>query len=95
MEAIKTPRYEDFEIDYLGPARKNMWAFLGMGTVKALANKEDVSPYLAAENIDPDWMRAVGMDATKVHQTKMEELKAKHEEINEKSKENIEKAAVS
>lgn len=94
MEVIKTPRYEDFEIEYLGPAKKNMWAFLGMGTVQALVNKEDVSPYLSAENIDPDWMNACGMDAKKVHETKMNELKAKHEEQNVKSKENVEKTAV-
>jgi len=95
MEAIKTPRYEDFEIEYLGPAKKNMWAFLGMGTVKALVNKEDASPYLAVEAIDPEWMDALGIDAKKLHETKLNELKAKHEEQQQKTKENVEQVAVS
>ena len=71
-----------------------MWAYLGMGAVRALVNKEDVSPYLNAEAIDPDWMRAMGMDADKIHETKIKDLKEKHEEQKEKSKENVEKAAV-
>src|ERR1700761_6336665 len=95
VEAIKVPRYEDFEIEYLGPAKKNMWAFLGMGTVKALVNKEDVSPYLNPEAIDPEWMKAMNIDADKLHETKIKDLKDKHEEQKEKSKENVEKVAVS
>src|ERR1700710_1404775 len=53
VEAIRVPRYEDYDIEYLGPGKKNLWAFLGMGAVQALVNKEDVSPYLNPEAIDP------------------------------------------
>jgi hypothetical protein len=95
IEAIKVPRYEDYDIEYLGPGKKNMWAFLGMGAVRALVNKEDVSPYLNAEAIDPEWMKAMNINADKLHETKMKDLQEKHEEQKEKSKENIEKAAVS
>ncbi|KAJ9612026.1 hypothetical protein H2200_003621 [Cladophialophora chaetospira] len=95
VEAIRVPRYEDFDIEYLGPAKKNMWAFLGMGAVKALVNKEDVSPYLNAESIDPEWMKALGINADKVHETRIKDLEAKHAEQKEKTKENIEKTAVS
>jgi hypothetical protein len=71
-----------------------MWAFLGMGTVKALVNKEDVSPYLNAEMIDPDWMKAVGIDESKVHETKLKDLQKKHEEQKEKSQNTMEKVDV-
>lgn len=71
-----------------------MWAFLGMGTVKALVNKEDVSPYLNAEAIDPAWMKAMNMNADKLHETKMKDLQIKHEEQKEKSKENVAEASV-
>ncbi|KAK4940114.1 hypothetical protein LTR10_019743 [Elasticomyces elasticus] len=94
IEAIRTPRYEDYEIEYLGPARKNRWAFLGMGTVKALVNQEDPSPYINAEAIDPEWMEEVHMDARKLHETKLSELKAKEEQQREKSKENVNNAEV-
>jgi len=94
IEAIRQPRYEDFEIDYLGPGKKNMWAFLGMGTVQALVKKEDPSPYLNAEAIDPEWMKAMDMDASKVHETKLKELESKKEEQMEKSKENVENISV-
>jgi len=60
-EVIETPRYEDFEIEYM---HKNPWAHLGMGY--AMRNKlfpeADVSPYLAVENIDPEWLKAVGYE---------------------------------
>jgi len=95
IEAIRTPRYEDFEIEYLGPANKNMWAFLGMGTVKALVNKEDASPYLSVEGIDPEWMNAIGIDAKKLHETKLNDLQARHEEQRQKTKENVDEVAVS
>lgn len=95
VEAIKTPRYEDFEIEYLGPAKKNMWAFLGMGAVKALVNQEDVSPYLSVENVDPEWMDALGIDAKKLHETKLIDLTAKHEEQQQKTKENVDQIAIS
>ncbi|KAI1617827.1 cyclohexanone monooxygenase [Exophiala viscosa] len=94
IEAIKTPRYEDYEIEYLGPGKKNMWAFLGLGTVQALVNKEDPSPYLNAEAIDPKWMEEVQMDAKKLHETKLKELEAKEKEQREKSKENVKNAEV-
>lgn len=60
-EVIETPRYEDFEITYL---HKNPWAHLGMGMAKcnvAFPNS-DVSPYLALENIDPKWLKAIGYE---------------------------------
>jgi hydroxyversicolorone monooxygenase len=95
IEAIRTPRYEDFDIEYLGPGKQNMWAFLGMGTVKALVNKEDVSPYLNAEAIDPEWMKASGMDVDKVNETKLKELEKVKEEQKEKSKQNVEETQVS
>ena len=95
IETIKTPRFEDFDIDYIGPARKNMWAFLGMGTVRALVNKEDVSPYLNVENIDPHWMKATGMGATKIAEAKLNELKRQEKELAEKSKENVGKVQIS
>ena len=66
IEAIKTPRYEDFEIEYMGPAKKNLWAFLGMGYTRAMVEKEDPSPYLYLEGIDPKWRRAMGIDEGKV-----------------------------
>jgi len=75
MEAIKTPRYEDYEIEYLGPAKKNMWAFLGMGTVRTLVEKGDPSPYLTLDNIDPEWMKAMNMNADKVKDVKVEQKK--------------------
>ncbi|KAE8141862.1 hypothetical protein BDV38DRAFT_295692 [Aspergillus pseudotamarii] len=59
IEIIRQPRYEDYEIEYLGPAKKNMWAFMGMGTPRALVEKADISPYLALGNLDPEWMEAV------------------------------------
>ena len=74
---IKTPRWEDYEIEYLkgSAAEKNMWAFMGMGIVRSLVEKSDVSPYLAVENIDPDWMKAMSIDETKVMETKLERVK--------------------
>ena len=75
MEAIKTPRYEDFEITYLGPAEKNRWAFLGLGTTRELVLKGDVSPYINVENIDPEWMKALKIDGEKVQDIKMQRLK--------------------
>ncbi len=62
IEAIKQPRYEDYDIEYIGPASKNMWAFLGMGNTRAFVEKGDVSPYLNSGNLDPDWIKAVGIN---------------------------------
>lgn len=75
MEAIKTPRYEDFEIEYLGPAKENRWAFLGLGTTRELVEKGDVSPYINVENIDPQWMKAIGIDDGKVQDIRLQRLK--------------------
>jgi hypothetical protein len=76
-EMIKTPRWEDYEIKYLkdSAGEKNMWAFMGMGTVRALVENLDVSPYLTMENIGPDWMKAMSIDDTKVLEAKMERVK--------------------
>lgn len=79
IEAIRVPRYEDFEITYLGPAKKNRWAYLGMGTVRELVEKGDVSPYLSVDNIDPKWMRAMNMDMDKVLESKVARVKKEWE----------------
>ena len=74
---IKTPRWEDYEIEYLkdSAGAKNMWAFMGMGTVRSLVENLDVSPYLTVENIDPDWMKAMDIDASKALDAKVERVK--------------------
>ena len=95
VELIKKPRWEDYDIEYIGPGKKNMGAFLGMGTVEALVTKGDPSPYLSVESIDPAWMKAMGMDANKLAETKIGELKAKQEKQEEKSKETVERTAIS
>jgi hypothetical protein len=77
MEAISSPRYEDFDITYLGASEKNRWAFLGMGTTRSLVEKGDVSPYLNVEEIDPEWMKHVGMDGKRVEDIKLQRLKDK------------------
>lgn len=79
----------------MGPAKKNRWAFLGMGTVPALVEKGDVSPYLTVEMLDPAWMKAVGIDETKIHDAKVKELQEKNDELEEKSKENMEQTEIS
>lgn len=76
IEAIQAPRYEDFEITYLGPAKKNRWAWLGMGHTRALAEKGDASPYLSVHGIDPMWMKAMTIDGSKVLDTKLGETRA-------------------
>lgn len=93
IEAIKSPRWEDMDIEYTGPAKKNRWAYLGMGTTTALVEKGDVSPYLNPEMIDPAWMKAVGIDESKIHEAKVKELEAKNGQ-GEKSSENVEKATI-
>ncbi|CAK7217039.1 hypothetical protein SCUCBS95973_003016 [Sporothrix curviconia] len=64
MDALKTPRYEDFEIDYFGPGKINRFAYLGMGTDKTLAEDGDTTYYFTHEKIDPEWQKAVGMPVT-------------------------------
>jgi len=79
IEAIRTPRYEDFEITYLGPAKQNPWAFLGMGYVRDLVEQSDVSPYLSVDNIDPKWMKANNINMDKVLESKVERTKKEWE----------------
>jgi hydroxyversicolorone monooxygenase len=93
MEAIKQPRWEDMELEYTGPAKKNRWAYLGMGTTTALVEHGDVSPYINVENIDPAWMQAMGIDASKIHDAKVKELEAKSNG-EETSKEHVENASI-
>jgi len=52
-----------------------MWAFLGMGTVRTLVEKGDPSPYINLDNIDPEWMKAMNMNADKVKEVKIEQMK--------------------
>ena len=82
IEAIRTPRYEDFEITYLGPAKKNPWAFMGMGFVRDLIEQNDVSPYISVDNIDPKWMKAVNINSEKVLESKVERIKKEWEGKN-------------
>ncbi|KAJ4376381.1 hypothetical protein N0V83_001664 [Neocucurbitaria cava] len=60
-EVIASPRYEDFEIEYMDEGG-NMWAHLGMGYARCNVEypEADVSPYLQLENIDPKWLKATG-----------------------------------
>lgn len=97
IEAIREPRYEDFHISYLGPAKKNRWAFLGMGTVRDLVEKNDVSPYLSVDNIDPKWMKAMDINSDKVLESKIERVKKEWEgkTVSEAdSKKHVEDASV-
>lgn len=60
LEVIKTPRYEHFDIEYSN--KQNMWASLGMGYVQCNIDwpNSDVCDYLSVENIDPQWLKAIG-----------------------------------
>jgi hypothetical protein len=61
IEVIESPRYEDFEIQYL---HKNPWAHLGMGaSLSNVVQGADLSPYLQLENIDPKWLKAIGYES--------------------------------
>ena len=62
IEVIKEPRYEDFDIEYLGPAKRNPWAYLGLGTVRALVEKTDTSPYFNLSQIDDKWAKAMRLN---------------------------------
>lgn len=82
MQAIETPRYEDYDIKYHA---RNMWAHLGMGyTVENRAGEgeADVSPYINAKNLDPKWLEAIQAssdgvdDKSQSHKTD-QELEAK------------------
>lgn len=64
IEVISTPRYEDFDIEYIDAGVNNMWAFLGMGATRRLVEKGDVSPYIGVGSIDPEWALATGLGVT-------------------------------
>ncbi|KPI37674.1 putative sterigmatocystin biosynthesis monooxygenase stcW [Cyphellophora attinorum] len=94
IEAIRNVRWEDYDLKYCEEGKKNRFAYLGMGTTEALVKKEDPSPYLNVDMIDPDWMRAVGMDEGKIKEAKVKELEGKIEEIKKKGWDNVEKASI-
>jgi hypothetical protein len=79
IEAIRYPRYEDYEITYLGPAKNNRWAYLGMGTVRASVEHGDISPYLNVDSIDPDWIKAMGINPDGVLQDRIDRVQRKWE----------------
>jgi hypothetical protein len=63
VETLSRPRWEDYEITY--SSTENQWAFLGIGmTLADVDPVADKSPYLAFEELDPQWLKAVG---TKSH----------------------------
>ena len=95
IDAIREIRYEDFEMRYMGPGKKNRFAYLGMGTTPALVEKTDPSPYLNVGMIDPDWMKAMDMDEDKIHEAKIKDIEARMEGQELRSKENVEAASVS
>ncbi|KAK1975923.1 cyclohexanone monooxygenase [Colletotrichum cereale] len=72
MDTIGLPRYEDYDMTYLGPSKKNRFAYLGMGAARATVEKGDQSPYLAIDKIDPRWLKASGIDVEKVLEHKAE-----------------------
>ncbi|KAH8587358.1 hypothetical protein B0O99DRAFT_656438 [Bisporella sp. PMI_857] len=56
MELLKTPRWEDFKIDYRNSG--NMFTFLGNGLVKEIVTPgADVSSYLQVDKIDALWLQ--------------------------------------
>ncbi|KAI9162661.1 FAD-binding monooxygenase moxY [Paramyrothecium foliicola] len=73
-EAIKTPRYEDFDMTYMDAGGKNRFAYLGMGTAKATVEKGDLSPYLDVDHVDPKWSKSVGLDMEKVLWHKLDQV---------------------
>jgi hydroxyversicolorone monooxygenase len=58
MALIRSPRYEDYDITYLGPGAQNMWAHLGMGVNDEVVEGRDWSPYLRSDAMDPAWLAA-------------------------------------
>ena len=48
---------------------------MGLGTTRELVEKGDVSPYINVENIDPEWMKAMGIDDGKVQDIRVQRLK--------------------
>lgn len=56
-QAIKRPRYEDYEIEYIN---KNRWAILGNGFTRAETTEGmDSTPFLTADAIDPKWLEVM------------------------------------
>ena len=56
-QAIKHPRYEDYEIQYLN---ENPWAILGNGFSRAEKTPQmDPTPFLRVDAIDPKWLKAM------------------------------------
>lgn len=86
MDTISAPRYEDYEIEYLGPGTKNRFAYLGMGAARATVENRDQSPYFSIYNIDRKWMKAVGMDMETIleHHLERERNKCRQEMENGK-----------
>jgi hydroxyversicolorone monooxygenase len=64
IEVIRTPRWEDFDITFWGPAKQNRWAFLGMGFTYDNVTGTDFSPYLNLDALDPEWIKAAKITLT-------------------------------
>jgi hydroxyversicolorone monooxygenase len=76
IEAIRQPRYEDYEIRYMGPARKNRWAYLGMGTTReSVEVGSDLSPYLTLDAMDAAWARANKVDGRRILEERVDKVK--------------------
>ncbi|KAB8748971.1 hypothetical protein FH972_026522 [Carpinus fangiana] len=61
LHTIRTPRYEDFEIEHANKA--NQWGWLGMGyTVESRHETLDKSPYINERNIDVKWLESNGIE---------------------------------
>lgn len=57
-EALRTPRWEHYDLDYRNPT--NMFAWLGNGFVKELTDPAlDAAYYVKVENIDPLWTEEI------------------------------------
>ncbi|KAK1964902.1 FAD/NAD(P)-binding domain-containing protein [Colletotrichum sublineola] len=77
MDTIGLPRYEDYDIMYLGLGKKNRFAYLGMGTARVTVEKGDQSPYLAIDKMDSRWLKASGIDVEKVLEHRAEAARRK------------------
>ncbi|GME33225.1 hypothetical protein F4819DRAFT_472988 [Neofusicoccum parvum] len=59
---LATPRWEDYEIEYRDV--ENRFSWMGLGFVKEQRTPgADLGHYLKVENIDPRWMKEMGMTA--------------------------------
>lgn len=55
-QAMKSPRFEDFEVRYDNSL--NMWEFMGLGfTENMVSNDPDLSPYISSAELDDGFMR--------------------------------------